>query len=306
MHQIFIIPGMPLGYSHIMLNLNHMKTFMLLVLWLSILAVPSAQEAPMLSLTGEALEDFKMARNLYHQTRFEEADVIFKDLQRKNPDFILGTGYSAMLDFLLFRNPSVNTERIEKAHSDNYYEQWIALALAHYVHGHLDSATILLNNCLLVYPNDRYANHLLGYTLIDNNHIEEGLSVLLDILMNSPEYFPAWNHIGYGYLRSGRHETAVECFEKFIKGNPLNPSAYDSMADGLESWDKPEEALAYLYRATLIYPDFAYGWMHLGHLHKKLGETELARLCYQKALDHAEGIYGLDFIDSIRVYISSL
>ena len=283
-----------------------MKTLVLLATWLISFAFSSAQEAPVLSLSGEALEDFELARGLYHQTRFEEADVMFKDLLRQNPDFILGTAYAAMLDFLLFRNPSVNTEKVEKAQSDNYYERWVALALAHYVNGHLDSATILLKNCLIVYPDDRYANHLLGYTLIDNDQIEEGLSVLLDILMNIPEYFPAWNHIGYGYLRTGRHETAVECFEKFIQGNPLNPSAYDSMADGLENWGKPDEALAYLYRGTLIYPDFAYGWMHLGHLHKKLDEIELARLCYQKALEHAEGVYGLDFIDSIRVYISSL
>jgi len=272
----------------------------------SCIAFSTAQETPVLSLTGDALEDFETARWLYHQTRLEEADVMFKDLLRQNPDFTLGTAYAAMLDFLLFRNPSMNTEKVEKAHSDNYYEQWIAMALVHYVNGHLDSATILLKNCLLAYPDDRYANHLLGYTLIDNDQIEEGLSVLLDILMNTPEYFPAWNHIGYAYLRTGRHETAVECFEKFINGNPLNPSAYDSMADGLESWDKPDEALAYLYRGTLIYPDFAYGWMHLGHLHKKLGEIELARLCYQKALEHAEGIYGLDFIDSIRAYLNSL
>ncbi len=283
-----------------------MKTYVLLAMWFSCIAFSSAQKTPVLSLSEDALEDFELARWLYHQTRFEEADVLFKELLRKNPEFTLGTAYAAMLDFHLFRNPSANTEKVEKSHSENYYERWVALAMAHYVNGHLDSATILLKNCLIAYPDDRYANHLLGYTLIDNDQIEEGLSVLLDILMNTPEYFPAWNHIGYAYLRTERYETAVECFEKFIQGNPLNPSAYDSMADGLESWDKPDEALAYLYRGTLIYPDFAYGWMHLGHLHKKLGEIELARLCYQKALEHAEGIYGLDFIDSIRAYINSL
>jgi len=289
-----------------MLKLNLMKTSVLIAIWLSFVTICSAQKEPVLSVSGASLEEFEMARWLYHQTRFEEADVIFKDLLRKNPDFALGTAYAAMLDFLLFRNPSKNTEKVEKEHSENYYERWVGLALVHFVNGHLDSATILLQNCLLAYPEDRYANHILGYTMIDNDQIEEGLSVLLDIIMDSPEYFPAWNHIGYAYLRTGRHETAIECFEKFLQGNPLNPSAYDSMADGLESWDKPEEALAYLYRATLIYPDFAYGWMHLGHLHKKLGETDLARLCYQKAIEHAEGIYGLDFIDSIKLYLGSL
>ncbi len=283
-----------------------MKTYFFLTIWLGFVTLSNAQTEPVLSLTGEALEDFESARWLYHQTRFEEADVLFKNLQRKNPEFSLGTAYSAMLDFLLFRNPSANIEKVEKASADNDYEMWVAHALAHFVNGQLDSATILLKTCLRSYPSDRYANHLLGYTLIDNDQIEEGLSALLDILVNSPEYFPAWNHIGYAYLRTDRHETAIDCFEKFIRGNPLNPSAYDSMADGLEQWGKPDEALAYLYRATLIYPDFAYGWMHLGHLHKKLGEIELARLCYQKALYHAEGVYGLDFIDSIRAFIGSL
>jgi tetratricopeptide (TPR) repeat protein len=259
-----------------------------------------------LSLSGEALEDFELARWLYHQTRSEEADLLFKDLLRKEPDFALGYAYSAMLDYLLFRNPSSNVEKVEHSLITNHYERYISLALVHFVNGQLDSATILLKNCLKSYPEDVYANHLLGYTQIDNDQIETGLSVLLDIIMKTPEYFPAWNHIGYAYLRTDRHETAIECFEKFIQGNPLNPSAYDSMADGLEKWGKPDEALAYLYRGTLIYPDFAYGWMHLGHLHKKLGETELALLCYQKALKHAEGIYGLDFIDSIRAYIGDL
>jgi tetratricopeptide (TPR) repeat protein len=293
-------------YWLIMLKLNDMKSSILIALLFSTVAFANAQHEPELSLSGESLEDFELARWLYHQTRSEEADVLFKDLLRNEPDFALGYAYSAMLDYLLFRNPTVNIERVEKATFTNNYERYISIALVHFVNGQLDSAAILLKNCLKLFPDDRYANHLLGYTQIDNDQIEEGLGVLLDIIMKTPEYFPAWNHIGYAYLRTDRQEIAIECFEKFIQGNPLNPSAYDSMADGLEKWGKPDEALAYLYRGTLIYPDFAYGWMHLGHLHKKLGETELARLCYQKALDHAEGIYGLDFIDSIRAYIQSL
>jgi tetratricopeptide (TPR) repeat protein len=283
-----------------------MRSIVLVIFCLSQVAVANAQREPVLSLSSEVMEDFELARWLYHQTRSEEADLLFKDLLRQEPDFALGYAYSAMLDYLLFRNPSVNIEKVEKSVISNNYERYISFALVHFVNGQLDSATILLKKCLNFYPDDRYANHLLGYTQIDNDQIEEGLSVLLDIIMKTPEYFPAWNHIGYAYLRTDRYETAIECFEKFIQGNPLNPSAYDSMADGLEKWGKPDEALAYLYRGTLIYPDFAYGWMHLGHLHKKLGETELARLCYQKALEHAEGIYGLDFIDSIRAYIQNL
>lgn len=255
---------------------------------------------------SESRDAWLKARSTFHDVWFERADDLFSEIRLNDPDFALGFAYSAVIDSMLYRNAEKNSSRaLALAVSAPKGEAQMTRALVAFSKGELEPAEEWLRKFLQAYPDDTYARHVLGFTLIDQKRPEEGVAELESVLEDAPSYYPAYNHLGYGLAALERREEALKAFRSFLDGSPMNPSAHDSVADGLHALGNRESAIAHLARSVLLEQRFAYGWRHLGDIYAKGGEEGLARRAYEMAITTAKQ-YGPDFMESVKKRINGL
>ena len=138
---------------------------------------------------------------------------------------------------------------------------------------------MLLEEHLAIFPNGPYAMHTLGFTRNDAGKPKEGLKILKNLVKLHPNYYPAYNHIGYSHLKLNEPNEAISFFKLFLEKDNRNPSAYDSYAEGLSEINQYELAIVQLQTAVLIDSEFSYGWKHLAEIYIKNGEPFLALKC---------------------------
>ncbi len=241
-------------------------------------------------------DEFAAARWNFHRAWFEEADEQFAAYLDKCPDEPLANAYAAIIDMLLYRD---NAARVDAAASDDPFVR----ALASFAEGKLEDAEVDLRRYLEEAPYDRFAAHVLGFTLIDQGRPGHGAEVLSRLLELHPEYYPAKNHLAYALFKLDTAGDAVRVVAEFVAVDPSTPSAWDTQADILHSLGRTEEAIASLSRGLLLDERFAYGFRHMGNLLSSAGNRDAAIAAYRKALD-AAGAYGPEFVASVEVLIA--
>jgi tetratricopeptide (TPR) repeat protein len=241
---------------------------------------------------------FENARLVFHNAYFEKASILFDSLISQQNDLALSYGYAAMIDYLLFKDPSQNISKAKSLSSETDVNHLFTLALCSFANGELSNCESLMKEFLSIHPDNKYGMHVLGFTQTDLGRPEDGIKTLNELIDKHPLYSPAHNHIGYAYLKLEQNENALNAFTRFLEADTLNPSAMDSYAEGLAAMKEYDLAIAYLTKAVLLEPNFAYGWMHMGDILKQSGELELAIRAYSHAKENAS-LYGAYFIDAI-------
>ncbi len=237
------------------------------------------------------------ARMTFHRTWFEEADVLYDVLIRVCPETPRNFAYAAVIDNLLFRESADNIAAAEDMLATvDLSTHSFARALVHFAKGELARAESVLTEYLASTPDDSYAEHVLGFTLIDQGRPQEGADVLSRLLDRDPAYFPARNHLAYALMMTDRMDEAIANADAFVDADPLNPSAWDTRASILDAAGRREDALASLTRSVLLDPRFAYGWSHMADILGAAGEWSLAQRAYRQAL-LAGDRYGAAFLD---------
>jgi tetratricopeptide (TPR) repeat protein len=249
--------------------------------------------------------EFNNARLVFHSTCFEKASTLFDLLLKEKQDHALSFGYAAMIDMLLYRDPSQNIQKARSLSVETDPEHLFTMALCSFAEGDLLNCELKLKEFLKKYPNSTYGMHVLGFTQNDSGRPEEGLKTLTVLISREPAYFPAYNHIGYAYLGLQEKEKALKAFRVFYDNDSLNPSALDSLAEGQDALGNYDGAIASLSRAVILDPGFAYGWKHMADIFKRNGESKLALNAYGRAIN-AAGMYGADFVSAVDKEIKLL
>jgi len=272
------------------------------------LAAPTAaaQELPVSAGTEQDTKLFEEARLAVHETQFEKADDLLRQLLKDDPEFGLGWGYFAVIDMMLYRDP---TESIARARADldeaSAGERAMTEILIQFALNDLEQSESLILDFLDRFSEDRFANHLLGWIYNDSGRPEDGISVLRELIRMHPDYVPAWNHLGYAFMEAGDLTKARASFEMFLELSTDNPSAHDSLAEVLAREGEVEKAISQLRRALEIEPRMAFAWMHMGDILADAGLTEQAESAYKKAGD-ASLLYGDDFRDELAERIRDI
>lgn len=287
-----------------MKSLNHKRvlTGLLIFLFLSINSFAQSNEDRFEQYFEKA---FGNARLVFHKAYFEKASTLFDTLISQQKEHALTYGYAAMIDIMLFKDPSQNIVKAKALSKETDVDHLFTMALCSFANGDLSDCELKMKEFLSQYPHDKYGMHVLGFTQSDLGRPEEALKTLTDLINMYPSYYPAYNHIGYAYLGIKQKEKALIAFNQFFKSDSLNPSAFDSLAEGLAEIGEYDKAIANLFKAILIEPNFAYGWTHLGDILKKNGESELAILAYENAKKSAK-LYGVDFVKSVNKKLTAL
>jgi len=244
------------------------------------------------------------ARLVFHRAWFEQADEQFAEYLKKCDGDALAHAYSAIIDMLLYRDNTLNVDRaLSLADTSGETNGLFVRALADFADGQLKEAESQLKQYLQASPDDKYAMHVLGFTLNDQGQHREGAKTLARLLTSHPDYFPAKNHLAYALLEIGETEDALRVVSEFVDADPANPSTWDTQADILHSLGHSEAAIASLSRSLVLDERFAYGFRHLGDILMSVGDKDAANAAYRRAIRSA-GAYGPDFVTSVENILS--
>ncbi|WP_268034652.1 tetratricopeptide repeat protein [Algoriphagus sp. PAP.12] len=245
------------------------------------------------------------ARMSFHRTYYEKASTLFDQLIQVKEDHALTHAYMALVDFMLYKDPSLHIERALTLTDESDPNNSITLALCSFASGDYWGCESNIKEFLIKDPENQFGSHLLAMTLIAMDRAEEGKSTLIDLLQRNKEYFPAYNHMGYACLKLNQKEEAIQAFETFLQKDSLNPSAYDSYAEAWFESGNTEKAIACLNKAVKLDPYFAYGWNHMGDIYYQIGKTEDAIHAFEQGKKVAK-YYGPEFTQSLDQKLEDL
>lgn len=257
------------------------------------LAGPSGARAAELDISAATLESrelFERGRDAFHRAWFERADELLRETVEVDPELAIAHAYKAATEAFLYRDPSETIARARRAANVTAGEQLMVDALVALAEDEYEPVLGALGSLLDSHPDDRFARHALGFTLIDLGRAREGIPVLGSLLTDFPGFIAAWNHLGYAYLDLGDLDRAEQCFARFVSEDPDNPAAHDSWADLLTEQLRTDEAIASLTRAILLEPSYAYGMIHLGDVLVIEGSTAPALAAYRRSIEIAAAI----------------
>ena len=122
-----------------------------------------------------------------------------------------------------------------------------------------------------------------------------------EILKSSPYHEGAQSNLGILYNQLGKHQKAINCFEKAIQINPNSANAYYSLGVIFTQLGESQKAISYYEKAIQINPNSANAYYSLGVIFTQLGESQKAISYYEKAIQinpnhiHAHNNLGVIF-----------
>jgi tetratricopeptide (TPR) repeat protein len=247
---------------------------------------PATRESAISSSGADSLALFERGRDAFHRAWFERADQLLRETAEIDPGLAIAHAYLAATASQLYGDPSEQVAQARAtagAASDG--ERLMVDALLAFTDGDYDETEKQLRSLLELYPDDRYARHALGITLVDLDRPREAIPILQALLTDDPSFVAAWNDLGYAYLDLGDVLHAEQAMTRFVANDATNPAAHDSWADIMVELGRFDEAVASLARASLLEPRYAWASVHLGDVLVKEGSLEMARAAYGRALE---------------------
>ena len=127
-----------------------------------------------------------------------------------------------------------------------------------------------------------------NFALALQNHKKNNLQIAKklynEILKSNPYYEGAHSNLGILYNQLGKHQKAINYFEKAIQINPNNLAAYYNLGIILNELGESQKAISCYEKAIQISPNNSAVYYNLGNTLKKLGESQKAINCYEKAI----------------------
>ena len=92
-------------------------------------------------------------------------------------------------------------------------------------------------------------------------------------------------NMGNAYNNLDLFNEAIECFDKIIKNDPLDPKAWEFKSYSLVGLKKLKEALYCIEEAVSLLPFAPHLWNLNGHTYQLLNNYESAIDCYTESLE---------------------
>ena len=164
----------------------------------------------------------------------------------------------------------------------------------HYHSQNLDEAISIYQEILTKYPKNKQtegtlenSRFSLSAIYVLKGDMEQGQSILEQVLVDDPENTQANNDLGYLWADQGKNlDKALVMINKALAAEPENAAYLDSLGWVLFKLGKPEEAVVKLEQAvSLKRGDDPTLHEHLGDCYAKLGRADEATKTWTKALE---------------------
>ena len=133
-------------------------------------------------------------------------------------------------------------------------------------------------------PQSVNAHYNLGYGLAQLGRHQEAVQAYERALEIEPDYGYAHNNLGNALTRVGKREEAIGHFRKALELDPSYAQAHHNLANVLVEENRRDEAMEHLREAVRLRPDFAEAQMNLGNLLTEKGNAAEAVTHYRSAL----------------------
>ncbi|HWR82687.1 MAG TPA: tetratricopeptide repeat protein [Candidatus Deferrimicrobium sp.] len=171
---------------------------------------------------------------------------------------------------------------------DTSYEAWLDLGYAYRQLGQLDRETETYLTGLMRVPEEQGRLRLmfaLGAAYERRGQIEESVTIFEELIAQAPDFDQALNYLGY--LLADRGERLVyarDLIARAVAIDPDNAAYLDSYGWVFFRLGELQQALTYLRKAATLDSDPVM-FDHLGDACMAAGETEQARIWWNKALE---------------------
>ena len=142
--------------------------------------------------------------------------------------------------------------------------------------------------------------------LTDINQIDQGISILKEVLAKEKVNYEAWNYLGVAYFKKGWHTKAIEAYNKAVALHKGYDSAYNNLGTlyltlFLRNKDQNHhrQAIKYLKKALQYNPKLASAHNGLGAAYKFVGQNDKAITAWTRALEVQPGFIDVYFNLSI-------
>jgi type IV pilus biogenesis/stability protein PilW len=158
--------------------------------------------------------------------------------------------------------------------------------------GYWRNSIALYEHAATVVPNNRWAYHRLGLTLLGQGNLDQAVSNFTKALQIKPDYIEARCHLARAFADQGKLDKAVEHYTKALQFMPDFATAHSGLAKVLIEQRKPEEAAVHYRQALRTQPNNPGIHNRLGMALAMQGKLDEAIICFNKALqlrpDHSQ------------------
>ncbi|MGD8992282.1 MAG: tetratricopeptide repeat protein [Desulfobacterales bacterium] len=174
------------------------------------------------------------------------------------------------------------TDVVEK--SPNKVRAQTNLGFALVKNGEIDEGIEHYHKALQINPNFLEAHNNLGAALSKQGKVDEAIQQYRKALQINPHFMEAYNNLGIALDKQGKYDEAILNYKKVLEIEPDNVRAYNNLAASLVKLGKTDEAVEHYKKALQIEPDFAKAHNNLGAVLKKQGKNSEAIEHFRKAL----------------------
>ena len=228
---------------------------------------------------------FRQALGLHQQGRLADAERIYRDVLRQQPDFF---DASYLLGVI-----ALQTRRIELA--SELFGRAIALRPDHAeAHNNLGAALANLgrhadalahyDTAITLKPDHAAALTNRGAALANLGRLDDALSSYAMAITLNPNSADAYANHAAALANLGRPEAALASCDRAIALLPNHAAAHYNRGNALRDLERFEDALSSYDTAITLRPDHAGTHNNRGSVLAKLGRTEEALVSYDRAI----------------------
>lgn len=192
----------------------------------------SKSEMPFTSKSDEAKKLVRTAWAAYADARVEEGNALILKARELDPDFALT--FTIGVDGSI-REHLKRAQQLKASDDERLYISALGALTEN------KSIDAFVEPLLKKYPNDKYLNMQISYLYFSSNP-NRTRQILEGIIKRDSKFAPAYNLLGYSYMRLNEMQQAEASFDKYISLRPNLANPYDSKAEFLEKNGKYEEA----------------------------------------------------------------
>jgi tetratricopeptide (TPR) repeat protein len=197
-----------------------------------------------------ASETFQAAISLHQQGRLHEAERLYRDILKTEPE-----------------------------HSGSLHHLGVLQAQQ----GRIDNAIRLIRRALRKNPHSAEAYNDLGVALEAAKRHADAIAPYEQALALRADYTEAYYNLGNALQALERHQEAIVRFEKAVELSPDRAEAHNNLGNSLHALDRHSEALLHYERALALNPHYAEAHNNLGNALRAQKNYDAAIAAYHRA-----------------------
>jgi len=247
------------------------------------------------------------AVNASETGRLEEAEAMYKDILRRQPDYIIGYDYAAYNLTKMGRGGEAIRLLEEAVGRGLGTDQLLAhLGLYYQEAGRLDESIRALEKALALNPAAAEAHNDHGVSLFKSGRVEDAAGAFRRSLSLDPHYAMAMNNLGNCYLALKSYPEAAEQYRSAIAVDNRLASAHNGLAAVYYRQGQAGDAVKLWEKSLEIEPGQTEALYNLGRVYLRMGRKDDALRLFELFVRYASPQQDAKDIEEVKGVIERL